>query len=121
MPKIDKANINKAEGVKIPLKYLVTIIVSALVGFFIALLAKNYASAEELNLSTIDIVNLVVSVGLSVSSIVLSIIAIDLGKKTENILLERNEAGIRYQSDIFHKTIEVLTQIGTSTGISEKR
>ncbi len=110
---------DKSKGVHY--SYTLTAISAFIFGVIAILLFNNYASAEKISFSTVGIINLVFSIGLSTASIVLAITAIVLSKKSEQTIMQRNDDGIKYQSEIFNKTIDVLSKIETSTGISEKR
>jgi hypothetical protein len=114
-------NIIKKPEKSIRYSYVVTAILFLFVGIFFTLIIKNYIDGEKIVFSTLDLINLIFSVGLSTASIVLAVTAIILSKKSEQSIISRNDEAIRYQDDIFNKTIGVLSKIETSTGISERR
>jgi hypothetical protein len=115
-------NINKVDsGWKIHYSYLLTAVVAFVFGLIGILLLQNYVLKEKIILSTLDILNLVFSVGLSAASIVLAVTAIILSRKSEQAIMARSDEGIKCQTELFKETIDVLSKIKTSTGISEKR
>jgi hypothetical protein len=52
---------------------------------------------------------------------VLAIAAISLGKSSERVMIDRSDASIRLQNEVFTKTTEALARIESSTGVTEKR
>lgn len=101
--------------------YILVLILGVVFGVTAVILLNNYAKAETLQFSTLDLINLVFSIGLSAGSTVLAVAAIVLSKTSEQSITQRNDEGMRLQNDIFEKTIEVLGRIESSSGINEKR
>jgi len=63
----------------------------------------------------------VISILLSTSSLVLAVMAINLGKSSEKMMIDRSDDSIKLQNEVFTKTIEALGRIESSTGVTEKR
>jgi len=100
---------------------LALIIGMFIIGFVSAIIVTNQNSNEEVHFSTLELVNFVISILLSCSSLVLAILAINLGKSSEKMMVDRSDESIKLQNEVFSKTIEALGRIESSTGVTEKR
>jgi hypothetical protein len=94
---------------------------SFLLGILAALLAQNFVRSDSTTFSTAGLISFLFGIALSAASIVLAIAAITLGKSSEHVMIERSDASIRLQNEVFAKTTEALTRIESSTGVTEKR
>lgn len=92
-----------------------------MLGIVSILTIKNYLQSEIINFSTLDLLNFVFSIALSASAIVLAITAIILSKNSEQFISHQNNESRDLQNEIFSRTIEVLGEIRSSSGITEKR
>jgi len=92
-----------------------------LIGIFLVLLFQDIFSKDLSTFSSLELITFTFSIALSGASIFLALAAIDLGKKSEQLMMIQNEESIHLQNEIFTKTNETLLKIGTSTGITEKR
>lgn len=119
MTKIRETQTEKDYSIK--LSTLGLVIVSIIIGAIGTYIANNQVKGEIINFSTIELISFVVSLLLSSASLVLAVIAINLGKSSEKIMLERNDETFRLQNEVFSKTIEALSRIESSTGVTEKR
>lgn len=90
-------------------------------GVIVTFIVQNLIGKETITLSTLDIINIIFSVALSGASIFLAIVAINLAKESEKILIDRNQKSIEFQNNLFIKTSAILTKIESSTGVTEKR
>jgi hypothetical protein len=81
----------------------------------------NLIGAEKLTFSTTEILSFVFGIALSAASTVLAVVAIQLGKASEQETIRRSDEAIRLQQDVFAKTVEALSRIQSSTGVTEKR
>ncbi|MEA3190396.1 MAG: hypothetical protein QOD77_978 [Thermoplasmata archaeon] len=95
--------------------------IAFLVGITSAIVLYNVYHQEEVILSTIDIINLSLSLSMGGASIALAIVAIRLGKASEQVIVSRSDAAIQLQTKVYSDTIEALQQIKSSTGVTEKR
>lgn len=111
----------KDDGKSIKITYLSYLIIFFILGIALTLFVQKILSNESINFSSLDLITFTFSIALSGASIVLAISAIDLGKKSEQLMMIQNEESIDLQNKIFIKTSETLQKIGTSTGITEKR
>jgi hypothetical protein len=105
----------------IKLWLVAVIIVSFILGAVALLVIRNIVHAEILQFSTIGLIGFVLSIIFGGASIVLAINAIQLGRSSEDAIIKRNDESIRTQNEVFQKTIEVLSRIESSTGVTEKR
>lgn len=129
MPRSKIKNNIQSTSINIPSKkpgmihysYIVLFFIAFVLGIVSILIFKNYINAETINFSTLDLVNLIFSIGLSASSIVLAITAIILSKNSEHVIIRQSTESKDLQNEIFTKTIGVLGKIESSTGINEKR
>ncbi len=101
-------------------KSLIISIISFIVGVVCVLILQNSLS-EKISFSTFDLINFLVVIGLSVASATLAMVAIVLGKKSEEIIVSRSDQSIKHQTEIFQETIKALAKIESSSGINEKR
>jgi len=97
------------------------IIGSFIFGFVTAIIIKNQSSNESIQFTTLELLSFVISILLSCSSLVLAIVAINLGKSSESMMVDRSDESIKIQNEVFAKTIEALGRIESSTGVTEKR
>ncbi len=102
-------------------KKLGLLLIAFILGIIAFLIFQNILHKEQINISTIELIGFISSLVLSTASVVLAIAAINLGKSSEKIMIERNDKSIEQQNQIFTKTIEVLQRIESSTGVTEKR
>lgn len=100
---------------------LALLLLAFLLGAVATQILKNILNNEVLNFSTIGLIGFVSSIMLGGASIVLAITAIQLGKSSESVLISRNDESIKTQNGIYQKTIETLSRIESSTGVTEKR
>lgn len=100
---------------------LALIIVSAIFGAITTYIANNQVKGEVIHFSTIELISFVVTLLLSSASLVLAVMAINLGKSSEKLMLQRNDETFKLQNEVFTKTIEALSRIESSTGVTEKR
>jgi len=92
-----------------------------LLGVVIAFIAQNLLRAETVTFSTTSLISFLFGIALSAASTILAIAAISLGKASERVMIERSDASIRLQNEVFLKTTEALARIESSTGVTEKR
>jgi hypothetical protein len=85
------------------------------------LLFQNALGRETIAFSTTGLLGFLFGVALAAASTVLSIAAILLGKASEHVMIERSDASIRLQNEVFVKTTDALARIESSTGVTEKR
>lgn len=85
------------------------------------LLSTTLGSSSTSTFSPTDLINFVLSIILSSTSIVLAIVAISLGKASEKTIMDRNDESIKLQNEVFIKTTDALQRIQSSTGVTEKR
>lgn len=102
-------------------KQLGVLLMAFVLGIISFLIFNNILDKEQISVSTIELIGFISSLVLSTASVVLAITAINLGKSSEKIMVERNDKSIDQQTEIFTKTIEVLQRIESSTGVTEKR
>lgn len=105
----------------IKLSLLATIIISFILGIVVTLISENVLEKEILSFSTVGLIGFVLSIIFGGASIVLAINAIHLGRSSEDAIIKRNDESINTQNEVFQKTIEVLSRIESSTGVTEKR
>lgn len=106
----------------IRIDHLLGVIISFLLGAWTTLLILNISNQEEsIVFSTLDLLGFVLSILFGGAGIVLAMVAINLGKSSEIAMINRNDASMKMQSDVFTKTIEALSEIKSSTGTTEKR
>ncbi len=99
---------------------LLIFVVAFLLGIGCILLLQNSLS-EKISISTFDIINFVVVIGLAVASAVLAMVAIVLGKKSEDVIVRRSDKSIEYQTEIFKETLKILSRVEASSNVTEKR
>jgi hypothetical protein len=92
-----------------------------LIGLILLQLFNNHLAGEKVTLSTVEIISFILGTALSISSIVLSLMAIVLSKITEETIADLVTEGKDLQHQIFSKNQEVLSKLESSTGITEKR
>lgn len=81
----------------------------------------NALNKELTTFSTTSLIGFVISILLSGASIILAIVAIILGKSSEDAMTTRSDSSIHLQNQIFQRTIDALQRIESSTGVTEKR
>lgn len=121
MNKDKKYNRTSDKEAKISYKKLGIIALSLVLGGIFVLLAQNTQTGSEISFTTTSLVVFLLGIILSSTSIVLAIVAIFLGKMSEQVMVERSDQSIRLQNDVFTKTTEALRKIESSTGVTEKR
>ena len=109
------------KDIVIPLNTLIFWIFFFLVGIVATLIFQKISSNESISVSSLDLLTFTFSIALTGASIILAMVAIDLGKKSEQTTMMQNNESLRLQNEIFVKTNDTLQKIGTSTGITEKR
>lgn len=97
------------------------LIVAFLTGVIADQIVRNTLGAETIQFSTLSLIGFLFSILIGGASIVLAIAAIQLGKISEQTMVERSDQSIKLQSDIFVKTTDALQRIESSTGITERR
>jgi hypothetical protein len=112
---------SKSRIAVVPYATLGAHLLSFLIGALGVLLAQNFAVAETTTFSTASLISFLFGIALSAASTVLAIAAISLGKTSEHAMIERSDASIRLQNEVFTKTTEALARIESSTGVTEKR
>ncbi|TWU01634.1 hypothetical protein [Neorhodopirellula pilleata] len=95
----------------------VTFVAGLLVGLFF-LSASN---SQITSLTPMALIGFVISVLLGGASIILAVVAIQLGRSSETTLAARNDDSLRLQTEIYTKTAEALQKIAASTDVTEKR
>jgi len=105
----------------IPLITIGIIVLSFGVGVLLTVVATNALKQERITMATDVLITFIATVGLGVASIFLAVVAINLSRQAEEALIRRSDEGIRLQTDTYLRTNDVLTQIQTSTGMTEKR
>lgn len=106
---------------QITYKQLLTVVISFLLGLVSVLIIQNSLENEVIRFDTIGLVGFLISILFGGASIVLAITAINLGKSSESIMIDRSEKSIELQNDVYIKTTEALKRIESSTGVTEKR
>lgn len=100
---------------------IVTIVIAFCVGIFSTLLFLSFLGEGQVTLSTTSIISFIFTVALGSASIILALIAINISRKAEDVIILRSDEGIRLQNEVFVRTTEVLSKIMASTGVTEKR
>lgn len=106
---------------KLKLSSLILFLIAFILGCIATLIVKNTLQSEMIQFSTLGLIGFVLSIIFGGASIVLAINAIQLGRSSEDAIIKRNDESIRTQNEVFQKTIEVLSRIESSTGVTEKR
>lgn len=106
---------------KLSIGQILTVIISFIIGLITLLVIQNYLSQEKIEFTTFGLIGFVLSILFGGASIVLAIAAINLGKSSEKIMVDRSEKSIELQTEIYIKTTEALKKIESSTGVTEKR
>ena len=102
-------------------KQLAIVIITFVLGITTTLLTENYLLAEKIQFDTLGLIGFVFSIIFGGASIVLAITAINLGKISEQLMIERSQKSIELQNEVYIKTTEALKRIESSTGVTEKR
>jgi hypothetical protein len=105
----------------VSLNFIFYISISFLIGIGLTLVLLKIFSVDMKTFTSYDLINFTFSIALSGASIVLAIVAIDLSKKSEQLMLNQSNESILLQNKIFLETQTALQQIGKSTGVTEKR
>ena len=84
-------------------KQLGVILISFIIGMAAAGLVLNAKSNVQNNFSTPELISYVLSLVLSAASIVLSMVAISLGKFSEDAILKRSDESMKLQTEVFLK------------------
>jgi len=127
IPLVAKAPISTTEsispqpGAVIKYSTLGAYFLSFTLGIVVVLIGQNFVSGTTSSFSTASLISFLFGIALSAASIVLAIAAISLGKSSERVMIERSDASIRLQNEVFTKTTEALARIESSTGVTEKR
>jgi len=100
---------------------LATIFISYVFGILTVLIINNFLLEERIEFGTLGLLVFLFSIVFAVASVVLAITAINLGKSSEQIMIERSDKSIELQNEIYVKTTEALKKIESSTGVTEKR
>jgi len=111
----------KKEDNSISYKLLITIMISFIIGMISILIIENYVSSEKIEFSTLGLIGFIFSIIFAGSSIVLAITAINLGRSSEQAMIDRSERSIEIQNEVYIRTTEALKKIEASTGVTEKR
>jgi hypothetical protein len=94
---------------------------SFLLGVVTILFINNFLLEDPIQFSTLSLIGFVFSIIFGAASIVLAITAINLGKKSEELMIQRSDKSIELQNEVYIKTTEALNKIESSTGVTEKR
>lgn len=94
---------------------------SFVVGLIVGLFAIGAQSSAATSLTPMALIGFVISVLLGGASIVLAVVAISLGRTSENVLVARGDDSLRLQTEIYTKTADALQKIASSTDVTEKR
>lgn len=105
----------------ITVKQIIIILMSFFLGLVSILLIQNTSIGEEIKFDTLGLIGFVISILFGGASIVLAITAINLGKSSEQIMIDRSQKSIELQNEVYIKTTEALKRIESSTGVTEKR
>src|ERR1044071_904340 len=81
-----------------------------LLGIIIAFMAQNLLQSETITFSTTSLISFLFGIALSAASTILAIAAISLGKASERVMIERSDASIRLQNEVFLKTTQALAR-----------
>jgi regulator of protease activity HflC (stomatin/prohibitin superfamily) len=106
---------------KVTIGQILTVIVSLIIGMLSIFVIQNYLVAEKIEFNTLGLLGFVLSILFGGASIVLAFTAINLGKSSEQMMIERSEKSIELQNEVYIKTTEALKKIESSTGVTEKR
>lgn len=87
----------------------------------VVFLIQNHIGAEKIEFNTLGLLGFVLSILFAGASIVLAITAINLGKSSEQMMIDRSQKSIELQNEVYIKTTEALKKIEASTGVTEKR
>ncbi|MFW6282373.1 MAG: hypothetical protein ACOC1O_06290, partial [bacterium] len=98
-----------------------TVIISLILGMLAVFVIQNYLVAEKIEFNTLGLLGFVLSILFAGASIVLAITAINLGKSSEQMMIDRSQKSIELQNEVYIKTTEALKKIEASTGVTEKR
>jgi hypothetical protein len=100
---------------------IIGIAVAFVAGIVATLLYQNMLSKEPIQFDTVNLLNFMFGISLAGAAVVLAIVAIALSKSSEQVMIDRSDKSIQLQNEVFQKTTEVLSQIRSSTGTTEKR
>jgi hypothetical protein len=100
---------------------LFIIIISIFIGVFATLFIIKTFDIKPESFTVAELITFLFGIALSAASIVLAIAAISLGKASEQIMINRSDASIKLQNEVFLQTTEALQRIESSTGVTEKR
>ncbi len=106
---------------QISLWQICTLSAAFIVGLIVHAQISKLVGKEALSFTTIELIAFTLSVLLAGASIILAIVAINLGRSSEYAIIQRSDESIRLQTDVFQKTMEALQRIESSTGVTEKR
>ena len=120
--KTDRQRTNKPlEMEALAIAILIIIAISLVSGSILTLLVLKMMNISTESFTVSELVSFLFGIALSAASTILAIVAISLGKVSEQAMVDRSDESIKLQNDVFAKTIEVLQRIESSTGVTEKR
>ncbi len=100
---------------------ILIVIVSFILGAITALLLVKMSTNDLESFTVTELVSFIFGIALSSASTVLAIVAISLGKASEQAMIERSDNSIQLQNELFVRTTDALQKIQSSTGVTEKR
>jgi len=105
----------------IPLSAIVIAVIAFVIGILVTLLFLRILQPLPESFSASGLITLIFGIALSAAAIVLAVVAISLGKASEQAMIERSDDSIRLQNEVFVRTTDALQRIESSTGVTEKR
>lgn len=112
-------SLEKSEGISY--STLLLVFISLVSGSLFTLLVMKIFSISSESFTSSELISFLFGIALSAASTVLAIVAISLGKSSEQAMMDRSDESIKIQNEVFVKTIEALQRIESSTGVTEKR
>lgn len=100
---------------------IAVILICLLLGLVIGLYVNISKEGNATTLTPMELVGFALSILIGGASLVLAIVAISLGKLSEQALTDRGDEHLRLQTEIYTKTTEALQKIAASTDVTEKR
>lgn len=112
-------SLEKSEGISY--STLILVLISLVSGSLLTLFVMKVFSISSESFTSSELISFLFGIALSAASTVLAIVAISLGKSSEQAMMDRSDESIKIQNEVFVKTIEALQRIESSTGVTEKR
>ncbi len=105
----------------IPLSAMAIAVAAFVIGILTTLLFLRIMQPLPESFSASGLITFIFGIALSAAAIVLAVVAITLGKASEQAMVQRSDDSIRLQNEVFTRTTDALQRIESSTGVTEKR